>query len=529
MNKELTIILKTIISKNSLSYIQKQLSKQKFNINLDIPSNNLSTSVSKIENQTYIIEKSIKKLLNNSDIQKQTEQWAIQFNQILSIVNQISEKIGNSEDSANDFNISFEDTITNFESILMESKELSDIFSTAISYIGKMTDNIYEIDTAMTNLYRNTHETNTKYKEFLSSTNQSAQELGSTVTTLIDRTVKWAEQGYNLDDSSVLTKASSIYSNISGVDDSTAISHISSAMEAFNIEATDSITIIDKLSKLENEFSSSSSDIGTGLSIAASDLQSAGNDINQTLAMITGSSELIQDTSATSNSLKIFSMRIRGMKDELKQLGEDDINVLSSFGMRNRISELTGGSVDIFDSSGNLKSSYKILNDIANIYIRLSKTEQTDLLQTLFGSQRMKQGSSIIKAFQSGEIEKAYLASVNAVGSAYNEQSKWMETLDAKTRQFEASFQSLSQSIVNSNILKWFIDFGIVAINAVDSVAKIIGSLPAIMLGTGAIIGAKNFGRLKVSLNIHCVLFRICPPYPRILFQGQGCTSLVNW
>ena len=200
-------------------------------------------------------------------------------------------------------------------------------------------------------------------------------------------------------------------------------------------------------------------------------------------------------------------MRIRGMKDELKQLGEDYINVLSSFGMRNRISELTGGSVDIFDSSGNLKSSYKILNDIANIYIRLSETEQTDLLKTLFGSQRINQGASIIKAFQSGEIEKAYLASVNAVGSAYNEQSKWMETLDAKTRQFEASFQSLSQSILNSDILKWFIDFGTGAINAVDAVAKAIGSLPTIMLGIGTIVGAKNFGRLKVSLNIHCLLF----------------------
>lgn len=507
MNKELTIILKTIISKNSLSYIQKQLSKQKFNINLDIPSNNLSTSISKIENQTSIIEKSLKKVINNSNIQKQAEQSAIQFNQILSIINQISEKVGNSENSANDFNISFEDTITNFESILMESKELSDIFSTAISYAGKMADKVFEIETAMTNLYKNTHETNTKYKEFLSSTNQSAQELGSTVTDLIDQTAKWAEQRYNLDDSSILTKVSSIYSNISGVDDSTAISHISAAMEAFNIEAADSITIIDKLSKLENEFSSSSSDIGTGLSIAASDLQSAGNNINQTLAMITGASELTEDISATSNSLKIFSMRIRGMKDELKQLGADYNNVLSSFGMRNRISELTGGSVDIFDSSGNLKSSYKILNDIANIYIRLSETEQTDLLQTLFGSQRINQGASIIKAFQSGEIEKAYLASINAAGSAYNEQSKWMETLEAKTRQFEASFQSLSQSILNSNMLKWFIDFGTGAINTVDTVAKAIGNLPTLMAGIGAAFGAKNHGRLKVSLSIHCLLF----------------------
>lgn len=79
-----------------------------------------------------------------------------------------------------------------------------------------------------------------------------------------------------------------------------------------------------------------------------------------------------------------------------------------------------------------------------------------------------------------------------------------MQTLTAKTKQFEAAFQSLSQSIMDSDMLKWFIDFGTGALNSLNSVVEKIGSLPTIMAGVGAVLGAKNQGRLKVSLNIHC-------------------------
>lgn len=504
MNDNLKIIIKAMLAKSSLSDIKKQLARQKFNVNVNVSMNQLSKALSGIEKQTSSIGKNIKKLTDNSTFEKQIKQWSMQSTQILSVIKQISDAVKKTGDSGESLESSFEDTITDLESLLTESDELADIFSNAISYAGKMADTVYELNNSMIHLYRITNETDIKYKEFFSSANQSAQSLGNTVTDFIDQTAQWAEQGYNLDDSSILTKASSIYSNISGVDNGTAISDISAAMEAFNIEASDSITIVDKLSRLGDKFSTSTADIGTGLSIAASDLQSAGNSIDETLALIAGSSEKIGDASDMGNTLKIFSMRIRGMKKQLLEMGEDTTNIYSQAGMRKNISFLTDNSVDIFDSSGNMKSSYEILKDISNIYKKLSKTKQVNLLQALFGTQRAGQGESIIKAFQSGKIEKAYNSSVNAAGSAYSQQSKWMQTLTAKTKQFEAAFQSLSQSIIDSDILKWFVDFGTGAMNSLSSVADKIGSLPTIMAGVGAVLGAKNHGRLKVSLNIHC-------------------------
>ncbi len=504
MNDNLKIIIKAMLAKNSLSDIKKQLARQKFNVNVNVSMNQLSKSLSGIEKQTSDIGKNIKKLTDNSTFEKQIKQWSMQSNQILSIIRQISDAVTSTSDSGENLESCFEDTITDLGSLLTESDELTNIFSNAISYAGRMADTIYELNNSMIHLYRITNETDTKYEEFLSSANKSAQKLGNTVTDFIDQTAQWAEQGYNLDDSNILTKASSIYSNISGVDNSTAISDISAAMQAFNIEASDSITIVDKLSKLGDEFSTSTADIGTGLNIAASDLQSAGNSIDETLALIAGSSEKIGDASDTGNTLKIFSMRIRGMKKQLMEMGEDTTNVYSQAGIRKNISFLTDNSVDIFDSSGNMKSSYKILKDVSNIYEKLSKTKQVNLLQALFGTERAGQGESIIKAFQSGKIEKAYNSSTNAADSAYGQQSKWMQTLTAKTKQFEAAFQSLSQSMMDSDMLKWFIDFGTGAINSLSSVVEKIGSLPTIMAGVGAVLGAKNHGRLKVSLNIHC-------------------------
>ena len=501
MNDNLKIILKAMLDKSNFSDIKKQLAKQKFNVTVDIPTDKIDKSLSDIKKHTSGVEKNFQKLLDYSALEQQTEKLFLKFNQILSAVKAISDVFENiSNSQSEELSISLGDTISELGNVLTESEDIQNVISFAI----KMADQVYEIDTAMTNLCRSTREADAAYDNFLSSANQSAQELGSSVMTIIEQTSKWAEQGYNLKDSGELAKTSSIYSNISGVDDDTAISDISAAMEAFNIEAADSISIIDKLSRLGGEFSVSSGELGTGLSVAASDLQSAGNDIDEALAMIAGGSAVIGDISDTDDFLKIFSLRIRGMRDQLKELGEDYTDVYSQSGMRSRISSLTNGSVDIFDASGNLKSGYEILQDVSDIYNRLSDTKQTNLLQTLFGEQRSSQGASIIKAFQSGEIENAYKASVNSAGSAYEEQSKWLDTLESKTKQFEAAFQSLSQTMINSDMLKLFVDFGTGAVNAVDSVAKAFGTLPVIMAGAGAVLGAKNLGRLKVSLNIYC-------------------------
>lgn len=75
------------------------------------------------------------------------------------------------------------------------------------------------------------------------------------------------------------------------------------------------------------------------------------------------------------------------MKGELQALGEEiDENVESISGMQTSILNLTHGKVNIFDDNGDFKSTYEIMDEIAEIYETLSSTEQADLLETIAGN-----------------------------------------------------------------------------------------------------------------------------------------------
>lgn len=366
---------------------------------------------------------------------------------------------------------------------------------TLVNQLRRIPKEVYEIDTAMTNLYKVTDETSSKYNQFLDSSSKSAQELGRSISSLVEQTANWAKLGFSLDEAEQLAKISSIYVNVGEVDNDTAVSDMVTAMKAFNIEASDSITIVDKLNKLGNEYATSAAALGDGLSRSASAMATSGTDINKTLAMLTGGTEITQNASEFGNFLKIGSMRIRGMKGELEVLGEEvDETVDSISKVQTQILNRTGGKVNIFDDMGNFRDYYDIMKDISEVYDELSDPNKADLTEILFGKQRGNQGAALIQAFQSGQIQKALEATLNAEGSAMQEQERWMESLEAKIAQFEAAFQSLSTTVLDSDLLKWFVDFGTGTVKVFDTVIDKFGSLKTISTIGGGLLGAKGQG-----------------------------------
>lgn len=255
----------------------------------------------------------------------------------------------------------------------------------AVNSLKKMKDAVFDVNTAMTNLYKVTDETSSRYSIFLKNANKSAQELGQSVSNLVEQTANWAKLGYGIDQASQLAKISSIYANVGEVDNNTAVSDLVTAMKAFNIESSKSITIVDSLNKLGNEFATDSASLGEGLKNSASSLKLAGNDINQTLAMLTGGTEIVQNASEMGNALKVLAMRLRGMKGELEDLGEEYENVGSISKIQTQILNRTGGAVNIFDNKGNFKSTYEILKGISQVWDHISQTDQADLLEIIAG------------------------------------------------------------------------------------------------------------------------------------------------
>ena len=299
-------------------------------------------------------------------------------------------------------------------------------------YAMKAVNAVIEVDTAMTNLYKVTDETDAKYSEFLSNASNNAKSLGRDISSYITQTSEWAKLGYNMDSSSELAKVSSIYANVGEVDDKTAVSDLVTTMKAYNIATDDAMSLVDKYNKLGNEFATSAKDLGEGMSNAASMLALGGTDINKALALLTGGAEITQSAGELGTALKIGQMRVQGMKGKLEELGEtvdDDVESISK--MQTHILNLTKGEVNIFDNNGKFKDYYDILEQVSQVYEKLSSTDRADLLETLFGKNRGNQGAAIIQAFQSGQVQKAYQATLNAEGSAQKEQDRWLQSAEA--------------------------------------------------------------------------------------------------
>ena len=186
------------------------------------------------------------------------------------------------------------------------------IQNVAMEVPSKIVSAVTDVDSAMTNLYKVTDETDQRYQKFLSNAGNSSKALGRDMSSYINQTAEWAKLGYSLTDSEQLSKLSSIYANVGEVGDSTAVSDMVTAMKAFNIQASDAEKIINSYNRLGNEFAVSSADIGEGISNSASSLATASNDFDQSVAMITGMAEITQSANEGGNALKILAMRLRG-------------------------------------------------------------------------------------------------------------------------------------------------------------------------------------------------------------------------
>ena len=168
-----------------------------------------------------------------------------------------------------------------------------------IGYIRKMVEEVKALDTAMINLKRVTDETEESYQKFLERANSNASALKTTTSSIVEQSYQWAKLGYSMEEALELANASTIYQRVGDVDQSQALSNLVTSLKAFKLEAKDTMGVVDRLDKLNNEFAVSASGLGQGLERSASAMAMTGNSLDQTLALLTGAGEITQNLENT--------------------------------------------------------------------------------------------------------------------------------------------------------------------------------------------------------------------------------------
>ena len=397
----------------------------------------------------------------------------------------------------------------------IKSQFASQVINMVEQGLRQIYQNVVNIDSAMTELKKVTNETDNTYDAFLDDAGTRAKNLGASISDIVTASADFARLGYNLKDSKELADAAVLYQHvgdgISSVND--ASESIISTMKAFGVEAKDVTSIVDKFNEVGNNYAISSAGVGSALQRSASALHTAGNTLDQSIGMIVAANDVAQDPESVGNALKVLSLRIRGAKTDLEQMGEstDDVAVSTSK-LREQIKALTNvdgkGGFDILTKSGDFKSTYEIMEGIANVWKEMNDVDKASLLEQVAGKNRANVVSGMLDNWK--DAQNAAKTAAESAGSATKENETYLESINGKISQFTAAFEKLSKDVLDSDLIKFFIELATHIANLADEAVKLvdnIGLIPTAIGGIGAALGVsliKNKGTSgKLYARLH--------------------------
>ena len=417
-------------------------------------------------------------------------------NQLRSVRNQIAEFT--SELKAN--GLASQSLGDKWRGLVEKSKNLfsaTGIVTTVFTQVKQAVSTFLQLDTAMTNLYKVTDDITSRdqFSGLLTKWNKLAQNLAVTTESLINSTAEWSKIGFNLDLSEQLAQITAIFEKTAEISTEKASSTLISVAQAFteigDLGENDYVARVEaignRINAVGNQYSVSSEGIADGLQNASAALKAAGNDLDETIALITAANKIFQSPSEVSNMLKVVSMRLRGQVDALEEMGEDATGVSTDITkIQQQIYELTGNKVNIFEDEDTLKSTYQLILKIGEVFDSLNDRSQADLLDVMFGKQRSSAGASLLLNYE--ELEKIKNDSMNSANSMAEEYSKYMESAEAHITIFKEKLVETYSTFINGDLIKYAADAGsgiLDLVNATDLLKHGILAVLALKIGQG--------------------------------------------
>lgn len=226
-----------------------------------------------------------------------------------------------------------------------------------------------------------------------------------------------------------------------------------------------------------NNYAITSGAIGEVLKRSASSMAAANTSMEETIALGTAAQTVVQDEEKVGGALSTLAMRIRGSTSELESAGEEvDDYAASTSKLRDEIKSLT--KVDIMKNATEYKSMYQILGEISKRWADLTDVSRANVAEILFGKMRANVGMSILSNFDIAENVLQDLTDGSANGSAMKEYETYLDSIEAKQQKMEAAFQSFSESLLDSSIVKFSYDTGSGILGLLTKLLDLLGSVP---------------------------------------------------
>lgn len=265
---------------------------------------------------------------------------------------------------------------------------------------------------------------------------------------MVDAAGEFRKNGFNDQDAATLARTAAMFQNVSdeAISAGDSASFIISQMIAFGIEAENAQSIIDKVNEVANRFSVSSGDLSKALGIVASTSAAMGNSIDQTLGVVTAITEQTRNASKSARAANTIFSRLAQVVDENSDVGQKLTGIYNSLG------------IALYDSSGQMRSTYDILADLASQWGSLDKNTQQYIAITSAGTNQLNNFLALMNNFD--HATQATATSIDSVGSAMKENEAFQESLEYQTNNLKATFQDFANNILDKEVITTVIKVG---------------------------------------------------------------------
>lgn len=386
------------------------------------------------------------------------------------------------------------------------SRLFKEHFQTAIAMYGvamvkqglrEVYNNVLEVDTAVTELKKVSSMTGDEMNSFLERTATNARDLGASISDLVSSTADWKRLGYTDKDSEELARVAALMANVGdGIDNATtASSYLISTMQGFGLVADDAEHLLDVMNQIANTEPVSMEDLGIIMQKSSAAMSAAGNTYQETLSLAAAVNGVLQDADTSGTYLKTLSMYLRASKTDAEEAGIATDGMASSVSeLRSELKQLAG--VDIMKDDNTFKSTYQIMKELSEVWKDLSDTTQANITELISGKRGGQSTSALLNNFS--VAEDSMKQALNSSGSAMRENEQYMESLQAKLNQLDSAFQKFSTDLVESDVLKFFVELATTFVDGADSAVKLAGTLPTITAAISGVLSVMQMsGKLK--------------------------------
>ena len=376
---------------------------------------------------------------------------------------------------------------------------------------------VKELDSGLMEVRKVAKETDTTIKQWQKTTFNQADVVGGTASQIEKSTAAWLRLGKSFTESMEAAQASVKLLNVSeftNIDDATT--SLVSMRQAFQDLSYEDF--IDKLNGVGDNFSSSTDQLAQGMQNVSAVLKVAGNDIDQSLALLTAANNITQDMSKASMGVRTVALRISGTKaakEELEELGEDtsDFVVQTESKVDAQVRQLTAtasnpNGVSVLDENGRLRDTYDILLDISKVYQEIIDKDNkygtnsgNALLELLAGKTRSNILASILQA--PDILEQAYETSKNSQGVGQRELDVYLDSIEARIQKLQNRLQELAFTAFDSESIKAVVDGFTQLVSLATKLVDTLGVLPTLLGVFGGLMAQKSgYGMLNTSFMV---------------------------